>query len=1032
MKNVIIVLLLFVAMGVADAVSAQSDELKRELKEYLYDVPGDDLRIGKFSVKKIWTDDGEKLVKIRTSGFFGGIPFRKENVDTIKAGLREIVQGEYPNWGVEVYVEKKKIEELIPNCYLENKDEARQFVGAKQRDGNVVRSGMMYDGGLTGRNVALWHSHGLYYRQQEDRWVWQRARLFTTVEDRFSPSFVIPYLLPMLENAGANVFLPRERDCQENEVIVDNDEWSGYRYSRRGGEGNASEYREHSLKKKIKGKRKKNVFEEYTFSNGSKPGCAVWREEYRGWENPFDEGTYRRLVAQDSASAWVDYVPDVPEDGDYSVWVGYVTDEKSVEDARYTVYHSDGKAEFVVNQTMAGGTWVYLGTFHFKEGVNKETGRVELSNESGEEGYVVADAVRFGGGKGNVARTMATEADLEKYKEKYPERDKTKLKRCYAKEEYELSGASRFFEGSRYWMQWAGVPDSVYSIMMGLDDYTDDYGGRGPWVNWLNQGSKYAPKEKGLGVPIDVALAFHTNAGISEDETIGTLGIYRSILDTETKKDVFPSGVTRMVSRDLTDMVMSSVCDDIRRTCGKNWMRDGMWDRGYSECRRPEVPSLILELMSHQNLNDMKLGLDPRFKFIASRAVYKGMLRFVYEAYGLGNPVIQPLPVQQFSAVLVGKDSVQLSWKAVEDKLEKTAVPDGYVVYASRNGGWDEGVGVKGDSLKMKIENDVVYRYKVVAVNAGGKSMDSEVLSVCGVSDAKGEVMIVNGFDRVGAPEAFYGDENTAGFSQEMGDHGVPHGVDLQYCGAQYEFDRRSKWKSDDDPGWGACRSDYDTKLVVGNSFNYPYMHGKSIANAGYSFSSSSKGAVEEGRVDLKKYAIVDLILGEQKRVESVDSNYNCDTRTYSVKMREVLSEYASGGGNLLVSGAYVASGATSEEGRKFINEVLKIDYSTHSASVGGEIKSVYSPLINIKGTCSYSNALNDSIYCVEAPDAIVPIKGVSSQTMRFSDNNKGVGVAHKGDWNTFVMSVPFEAVLGEEKRDKLMAVMLQFLAIGD
>ena len=39
----------------------------------------------------------------------------------------------------------------------------------------------------------------------------------------FTQSFVLPYLVPMLENAGAYVMLPRERDTQINEVIVDND-----------------------------------------------------------------------------------------------------------------------------------------------------------------------------------------------------------------------------------------------------------------------------------------------------------------------------------------------------------------------------------------------------------------------------------------------------------------------------------------------------------------------------------------------------------------------------------------------------------------------------------------------------------------------------------------------------------------------------------------------------------------------------------------------------------------------------------------
>jgi hypothetical protein len=39
----------------------------------------------------------------------------------------------------------------------------------------------------------------------------------------FTQSFVLPFLVPMLENAGAYVMLPRERDTQVNEVVVDND-----------------------------------------------------------------------------------------------------------------------------------------------------------------------------------------------------------------------------------------------------------------------------------------------------------------------------------------------------------------------------------------------------------------------------------------------------------------------------------------------------------------------------------------------------------------------------------------------------------------------------------------------------------------------------------------------------------------------------------------------------------------------------------------------------------------------------------------
>ena len=73
------------------------------------------------------------------------------------------------------------------------------------------------------RHIALWQSHGWYYEPKLDRWEWQRARIFQTVEDLYTQSYVLPFLVPMLENAGANVLLPRERDCQTAEVIVDND-----------------------------------------------------------------------------------------------------------------------------------------------------------------------------------------------------------------------------------------------------------------------------------------------------------------------------------------------------------------------------------------------------------------------------------------------------------------------------------------------------------------------------------------------------------------------------------------------------------------------------------------------------------------------------------------------------------------------------------------------------------------------------------------------------------------------------------------
>ena len=88
----------------------------------------------------------------------------------------------------------------------------------------VERLGEMnWSEGLDGRHIAVWQSHGLYYEQSRGRWEWQRPCLFQTVEDLYTQSYVLPFLVPMLENAGAYVMLPRERDIQKHEIIIDND-----------------------------------------------------------------------------------------------------------------------------------------------------------------------------------------------------------------------------------------------------------------------------------------------------------------------------------------------------------------------------------------------------------------------------------------------------------------------------------------------------------------------------------------------------------------------------------------------------------------------------------------------------------------------------------------------------------------------------------------------------------------------------------------------------------------------------------------
>ena len=87
---------------------------------------------------------------------------------------------------------------------------------------------------------------------------------------------------------------------------------------------------------------------------------------------------------------------------------------------------------------MGGGTWVYVGRYFFNAG-ESEKNCVVLSNLSAHNGVVSADAVRFGGGMGNISRGEGNEGEPL------------------------ISRLPRYLEGARYSTQWYGIPYSFYS-----------------------------------------------------------------------------------------------------------------------------------------------------------------------------------------------------------------------------------------------------------------------------------------------------------------------------------------------------------------------------------------------------------------------------------------------------------------------------------------------------------------------------------------------------------------------------------------
>jgi hypothetical protein len=716
MKKLTVLLTLLYLSLFNNTILAQDLERNVEdrLKSYFRQYKPLRANIGTCKLDSFRVDHNRKKLFVYAGDNFASQPFLPEITETIYQELKQLLPGPVCFYDIQVITNRKEISELIPNIYRKSKkDKSRVFANIEYKGAPwVINNSRPYNisKGLNGQHVALWQSHGKYFINDKKEWGWQRPRLFSTTEDQFTQSFILPYVIPMLQNAGAVVYTPRERDTQKQEVIVDNDTQKG-----------SSFYLEVKSRKARWEKAESN-------------GFAQLKPTYQDGENPFLHGTARYAATERKKDkAFAEWVPEIPETGKYAVYVTYQTMKNSVSDAKYLVFHKGGVTEFKVNQQIGGGTWVYLGTFEFDKGTN-DYGMVVLSNESKEKGIVCADAVRFGGGMGNIVRGGST------------------------------SGLPRYLEGARYSAQWYGMPYDVYGGRKGSNDYIDDINTRANAVNYLSGGSVYNPTEKGLGVPLEMTLALHSDAGFDkEDDIIGSL----AICTTNFNNEKLNAGTNRLASRDLADIMLSQLQNDISSTFNLPWSRRQLWDRNYSETRLPAVPSTIVELLSHQNFADMRLGHDPNFKFTVGRALYKSVLRFLSTQHNK-DYIVQPLPVDHFS-IRFGKkkNTVELNWNAVNDPLEPTAKPREYIVYTRvGRGGFDNGVTVNATTYTAKIEPGLVYSFKVAAVNHGGESFPSEILSAYKARKERGRVLIINGFDRLSAP-AIVNNEQQAGFDME-------------------------------------------------------------------------------------------------------------------------------------------------------------------------------------------------------------------------------------------------------------------------
>lgn len=549
----------------------------------------------------------------------------------------------------------------------------------------VRRVDSVVPGALDGKLLFVSQAHGYLDYDNANAWTTQRGITHGIVEDFVNAEAVNEYLLRYLHNAGARVFTLRESDRSPAMVIVDEADGStrpdNGTYVESGAAG--------------------------AFSSSGLRGFRNFQAPYGPTTDPFTNGGTDRLIATAATeTARATWTPSIPAEGDYDVSVAYTRDGTSrASDAHYVVRHTGGVTHLRVNQERHGWVWVFLGRFHFAAGLHPESGSVALANDSSEPGETVsADAVRFGGGMGDVlGEHHAT-----------------------------LSGRPRWEEGARTFTQFMGAANAVYA------------GGD------VSARSKFAAWEHVDGVEDSAYLSWHSNAF---DGTVRGTSSY--IYSNNPPDNTYDPTQSVPGSAALMNRIHDEILNDLRAGWNASWQNRGYRSAYFGEINpsyNPEMPSALLEVAFHDNASDAAALKSPRFRQIVARAIYQGIAKYFAQRDGL--PVhLLPEPPREVEAHTTAAGEAVVSWVApLTDAggLYGDAAT-GYRLYRSRDGrGFDDGASVSGTSVTLTglTPGETVY-LRLTAVNAGGESLPSETLVVRPPTATEPHVLLVHGFDRL-------------------------------------------------------------------------------------------------------------------------------------------------------------------------------------------------------------------------------------------------------------------------------------------
>lgn len=423
-----------------------------------------------------------------------------------------------------------------------------------------------------------------------------------------------------------------------------------------------------------------------------------------------DRVPYRFAIAEKNETAVARFAPYIPKADIYPVYC-WSRDGADRINQTYRIVHGGGVTEVNVNHRRVGKGWVYLGEYFFDEGSD---GYVEVTNQAIDPAdadgrhVVIADAIRFGNGMGDVNRSSG------------------------------ISGNPREEEASRYWVERALYPgaDPIFNGTPDETDQNNNVGSPPRMAALMNRESEGSNFDR-------LFISFHSNAAGGR----GVVGLFGTNPDLRPNKQV---EWAELVAREINAEMTGRVSDLPTTWVVRNKLTDSHINFGEirGDYINMEMASTIAEVAFHDNPLDASLLRLPRVRLAMAKASFRAALKYFKEfAPDHRDFTMLPESPEILSVSAESPNHALVQWASGVVK-PGDAPAASYRVYQSTDGfGFDGGTVTTGGT-SMLVENlttGTAHYFRVTAVNAGGESKPSRVLGMAYIGKQP-ETLVVSGF----------------------------------------------------------------------------------------------------------------------------------------------------------------------------------------------------------------------------------------------------------------------------------------------